>query len=70
MAWVRTNIVIEDSHVQEIMRRYPLWAKTETIDLVLGRLAGEPMTREEAPAMHGAHAIGEIAPDSLCRTVG
>lgn len=65
MSKVRTNIVIEDTYVQEIMRRYHLRTKTEAIDLALRRLAGEPMTREEALAMEGAHAIGELPPDSV-----
>jgi Arc/MetJ family transcription regulator len=63
MARVRTNIVIEDDHVREIMRRYRLRTKTEAVDLALCKLAGEPMTREEALAMRGSHSIGELPPD-------
>ena len=63
MAKVRTNIEIEDDYVREIMRRYRLRTKTEAVDLALGKLAGEPMTREEALAMEGSHSIGEIPPD-------
>ena len=64
MSRVRTNIEIEDTYVQMIMKRYRLRTKTEAVDLALRSLAGQPMTREEALAMRGAHAIAEIAPDS------
>ncbi len=56
----RTNIELEMDHVEEIMRRYRLRTKTEAVDLALRRLAGEPMTREEALAMEGSQAILEI----------
>lgn len=56
----RTNIEIEMSHVAEIMRRYRLRTKTEAVDLALRHLAGAPMTKEEALAMEGAHAIFPI----------
>jgi Arc/MetJ family transcription regulator len=57
MAKVRTNIEIEDTYVQAIMDRYGVRTKTEAIELALRHLAGQPMTREEALAMRGAHAI-------------
>jgi len=64
MARVRTNIEIEDTYVQLIMERYGLRTKTEVVDLALRQLAGPPpMTLEEALAMEGANAIGEIPPD-------
>jgi Arc/MetJ family transcription regulator len=63
MAKVRTNIEIEDDYVEAIMHRYRLRTKTEAVDLALRNLAGQPMTREEALAMEGAHAIDEIPPD-------
>lgn len=63
MAKVRTNIEIEDDYVEAIMARYRLRTKTEAVDLALRHLAGQPMTREEALAMRGMHAIGEIPPD-------
>lgn len=59
----RTNIELEMSYVEEIMRRFRLRTKTEAVDLALRRLAGEAMTRQEALAMEGAHAILEIPPD-------
>jgi Arc/MetJ family transcription regulator len=59
----RTNIEIEDTYVRIIMDRYGLRTKTEAVDLALRHLAGMPMSREEALAMRGAHAILEPAPD-------
>lgn len=63
MAKVRTNIEIEDDYVQAVMRRHHLRTKTEAVDLALRKLAGEPMTREEALAMRGTHSIGEVPSD-------
>lgn len=63
MARVRTNIEIEDSYVEAVMDRYGVRTKTEAVDLALRHLAGQPMTREEALAMRGAHAIGQTPSD-------
>lgn len=60
----RTNIEIEDTYVQTIMDRFGARTKTEAVDLALRHLAGRPMTREEALAMEGARAIGEIPADT------
>jgi Arc/MetJ family transcription regulator len=65
MSTVRTNIEIEDTYVQAIMDRYGLRTKTAAVDLALRHLAGQPMTRDEALAMEGAHAIAELPPDTL-----
>ncbi len=59
----RTNIELEETYLEIIMRRYRVTTKTEAVDLALRHLAGQPMTREEALAMHGANLIGEIPPD-------
>jgi Arc/MetJ family transcription regulator len=64
MTRVRTNIEIEERYVRCIMDRYGLHTKTEAVDLALRHLAGQPMTRDEALAMEGAHAIGSLPPDS------
>lgn len=64
MARVRTNIEIEDTYLQLVMDRYGLRTKTEAVDLALRHLAGQPMTREEALAMRGAHAIDEPPADT------
>jgi Arc/MetJ family transcription regulator len=63
MTKVRTNIEIEDDYVRIIMDRYSVHTKTEAVDLALRHLAGQPMTRDEALALRGAHAIGEIPTD-------
>lgn len=63
MSKVRTNIEIEDEYVRAIMDRYGVHTKTEAVDLALRHLAGQPMTRDEALAMRGARAIGEIPVD-------
>ena len=60
MSRVRTNIEIEDTYLQAVMDRYGLRTKTEAVELALRHLAGQPMTREEALAMRGAHAIDEL----------
>lgn len=67
MARVRTNIELEDSYVRAIMNRYGVRTKTEAVDLALRHLAGQPMTREEALAMRGAHAIDSIPADAAPR---
>lgn len=67
MAKTRTNIEIEDDYVQVIMDRYGIRTKTEAVELALRHLAGQPMTREQALAMRGAHAIGELPADTAPR---
>lgn len=64
MSRTRTNIEIEDEELAVVMRRYGLRTKTEAVDLALRRLAGQPMTREEALAMRGAHALDEVPADT------
>ena len=64
MPRVRTNIELEDTYVKAIMDRFGVHTKTEAVDLALRHLAGQPMTREEALAMQGAHAIGEVPEDA------
>jgi Arc/MetJ family transcription regulator len=67
MARRRTNIEIDDEYVRVIMDRYGVRTKTEAVDLALRNLAGQPMTRAEALAMRGAHAIGEVPVDAAPR---
>jgi len=57
MARSRTNIEIDDGFVRTVMDRYGIHTKTEAVDLALRHLAGQPMTRDEALAMRGAHAL-------------
>jgi Arc/MetJ family transcription regulator len=59
----RTNIEIEDTYLRIVMDRYRLRTMTEAVELALRHLAGQPMSREEALAMRGAHAIDEPPPD-------
>jgi Arc/MetJ family transcription regulator len=65
MSRVRTNIEIDDGYVRTIMDRYGVHTKTEAVDLALRHLAGQPMTREEALAMRGVMAIGEVPKDDM-----
>jgi Arc/MetJ family transcription regulator len=67
MSRVRTNIEIEDTYLQAVMDRYGLRTKTEAVEFALRYLAGQPMTREEALAMRGAHAIDEPPGDTRPR---
>ena len=64
MTKVRTNIELEDSYVRAIMDRFGVHTKTEAVDLALRHLAGQPMTRHEALAMRGAHAIAGVPDDA------
>ncbi|MCP5035000.1 MAG: type II toxin-antitoxin system VapB family antitoxin [Actinomycetia bacterium] len=64
MSRTRTNIEIEDRYIEAIMDRFGVHTKTEAVDLALRHLAGQPMTREEALAMRGAHALDEIPADT------
>jgi Arc/MetJ family transcription regulator len=64
MTRIGTNIEIDDVYLRRIMDRYGIRTKTEAVDLALRHLAGQPMTGEEALAMEGARAIGEVPRDS------
>ncbi len=46
------------------MDRYGVRTKTAAVDLALRHLAGQPMTRDEALAMRGAHAISDSPVDA------
>ena len=69
MAKVRTNIEIEDDDVRVIMDRYGIHTKTEAVATALRHLAGQPMSREEALAMRGTHAMGDVPIDASPRGV-
>ncbi|MGZ8802408.1 MAG: type II toxin-antitoxin system VapB family antitoxin, partial [Mycobacterium sp.] len=58
-----TNIEIDEVYVQAIMDRFGVRTKTEAVELALRHLAGQPMTREEALEMRGAHAMEVPHPD-------
>jgi Arc/MetJ family transcription regulator len=65
----RTNIDIDDELIERVMRRYRLPSKRAAVELALRRLAGEPMSRDEALAMEGAGWSGDLdelrAPDNV-----
>jgi Arc/MetJ family transcription regulator len=60
----RTNIDIDDELIERVMRRYRLPSKRAAVELALRRLAGEPMSRDEALAMEGAGWSGDL--EELC----
>ena len=60
----RTNIDIDDELLALVMARYGVHTKKEAVELALRRLVGEPMTIDEALAMRGIRAIGEIPDDA------
>jgi Arc/MetJ family transcription regulator len=64
MGRTRTNIEIDDAHVQVIMDRFGVRTKTDAVDLALRYLAGQPMSRDEALAMRGSRAIDTIPADA------
>jgi Arc/MetJ family transcription regulator len=68
MSRTRTNIELDDESLRTVMERYRLSTKTEAVDLALRHLAGQPMTRDEALAMEGAHAIDDHPADTLPRS--
>ncbi len=68
MSRTRTNIELDDESLRIVMERYGLSTKTEAVDLALRHLAGQPMTRDEALAMEGAHAIDDLPADTLPRS--
>lgn len=63
MARTRTNIELDDERVAAIMDRYGVTTKTAAVDLALRHLAGQPMSKAQALAMRGAHAIAEAPAD-------
>jgi Arc/MetJ family transcription regulator len=56
----RTNIDINDRLVAEIIRRYRLASKREAVDLALRRLAGAPLSRDEALGLEGSGWEGDL----------
>lgn len=64
MSRVRRNIEIDDTYLHAVMDRYGLPTKTEAVEFALRHTAGQPMTRDEALAMRGAHAITEVPEDT------
>ena len=61
LAVSRTNIDIDDRLVAEVIRRYRLASKREAVDLALRRLAGAPLTRDQALGLEGSGWEGDLA---------
>ena len=51
---MRTNVVLNDRLVAEVMRRYRLRTKREAVDLALRRLIDEPLEPRAALALEGS----------------
>lgn len=60
----RTNVDLDDGYIATIMGRYRSKTKTAAVDMALRHLAGQPMSREEALAMRGVCAIGDLPVDA------
>ena len=60
VSMARTNIDIDDELVQSVMNRYGLKTKREAVELGLRRLAGEPLSLDEALAMEGTGWEGDL----------
>ena len=56
----RTNIDIDETLIRRVMRRYHLATKREAVHFALSRVAGDPMSREEALAMRGTGWEGDL----------
>ena len=56
----RTNIDIGDELIERVMGRHRLPSKRAAVELALRRLAGEPLSRDEALAMEGAGWSGDL----------
>lgn len=57
----RTNVEIDDRLVGRVMRRYGLKTKRAAIDFALRRADVEPMSTDEALAMHGSGWEGDLS---------
>ncbi len=64
MTRTRTNIELEDEPIEVIMHRYGIRTKVDAVNLAIRRLAGSPMTHEEALNMRGAGAIDQLPQDT------
>ena len=50
----RTNIDIDDSLLEEVMRRYRLESKRSAVDFALRNLIAQPLSREDVLSMRGS----------------
>lgn len=56
----RTNIDIDDDLVTRVMQRYGLPSKRAAVDLALRRVAGEPLSPQEALGLEGSGWEGDL----------
>jgi Arc/MetJ family transcription regulator len=61
MAYVRTNVVIDDRLIKRVMRRYGFRTKRETIDFALRRLDGADDPWAGMLALEGSGWEGDLA---------
>ena len=60
----RTNIDLEDSALEAVMRRFGFTTKTEAVNYSLRALAGQPLTRDEILALQGTISL-DVPEDAL-----
>ena len=56
----RTNIDIDDEACGAVMARFHLATKREAVNLALRRLAGEPLSVEDARALRGSGWVADL----------
>ena len=56
----RTNIDIDEDACRQVMERYHLSTKRDAVNLALRRLAGEPLSLDDARALRGSGWEGDL----------
>ncbi|MFT4219306.1 MAG: type II toxin-antitoxin system VapB family antitoxin [Microbacterium sp.] len=56
----RTNIDLDESAVEAVMRRFAFTTKRDAVNYALRALAAEPFGRDEALAMEGSGWEGDL----------
>lgn len=59
--------MVQSEYLDIIVKRYGPRTKKKAVELALRHLSGQPMSRDEALAMRGAHAIEEHPSDPASR---
>lgn len=62
----RTNIDLDDSAVEAVMRRFAFATKRDAVNYALRAAAVEPLSREEALALEGSGWDGDL--DAMSET--
>jgi len=60
MAFIRTNIEINEDLVGTVMRRHKLSTKKDAVDFALRYTAGTPLTQEFLDEVHGMGWGGDL----------